>query len=248
LPQEQGWIFGGIGFASASLTNNELWFDTTTSTSTLAGWSQIATNNLNRTNGFSLHFTLRLNAETHSSTNRAGFSVIVLTDDARGLELAFWKDRIFVQSDNPLFTHGEDVSISTTNTFVEYGLSLFSTNYVLTAGGAVILTGPVRDYTSYNGSFNVYSTPNFLFMGDDTTSAAGQVAIRNVSLITTPKLSINRAGIVTWTAIINQPYQFQVSGDLMTWSNLAATPATTSLFSYTNNTGQSPQFYRVVVP
>jgi hypothetical protein len=247
LPQAQGWTYAAIGSAATFLTNSAALLDTTSSSSTLAGWSQIAPVKLNRTNGFSLHFTARVDAETHTSTNRAGFSVIVLCDDAHGLEVGFWNNRIFVQSDNPLFTHGEDVGISTTDT-VDYGLSLLSTNYVLTANGAVILTGPVRDYTAYNGPFNVYSTANFLFMGDDTTSANAREEIRNVSLITAPRLSIDREGVVTWTSIINQPYELQASSDLLTWSNLATIPASTSTFSHTNAAKQSPRFYRVITP
>ena len=248
LPQEQGWTYLAIGLASTYLTNNAALLDTTPATSALAGWSEIAPTTLNRTNGFTLHFSARIDAETHSSTNRAGFSVIVLTDDAHGLELGFWSSTIFAQADKPLFTHGEEVTLSTTNTFLDYSLSFFATNYVLKANGRVILTGPVRNYTAYNGPFNVYSTPNFLFLGDDTTSAAARAEIRNVSFIGAPALFINPADIVTWTGISNQVYEVQVTSDLMTWTNAAAIASANSTFSYTNSTGRSPQFYRVIVP
>jgi hypothetical protein len=248
LPQEQGWSYVAIGLASNYLTNNAALFDTTPSTSTLAGWSEIAPISLNHTNGLTLHFTARVDAETHSSTNRAGFSVIILCDDAHGLELGFWSNTIFVQADDPLFTHGEDVAISTTNTLVDYGLSLFATNYVLKANGAVILTGSVRNYTAYNGPFNIYSTPNFLFIGDDTSSATARVEIRNVTLIAAPRLFINPAGVVTWTGVSNKAYELHVSSDLMTWSNVAEVVSTNDIFSYTNSAGRSPQFYRTVVP
>jgi hypothetical protein len=191
---------------------------------------------------------LRLDAETHSSTNRAGFSVIVLSDDAHGLELGFWSNTIFVQADNPLFTHGEEVRISTTNTFVDYSLSLFATNYFLKANGVLILTGPVRNYTAYNGPFNVYSSRNFLFMGDDTMSASGCVEILNVNLVVAPRLFINPSGVVTWAGVSNQVYEFQVSSDLLTWTKPTEIISANGIFSYTNSSERSPQFYRVVLP
>src|SRR5262245_3280115 len=85
LPKAQGWIFAAIGTASNYLTNTAAVLDTTTSASTYGGWSEIAPTDLNRTNGFSLRFTARVDIEAHSSTNRAGFSVIVLGSDAHGL-------------------------------------------------------------------------------------------------------------------------------------------------------------------
>ena len=44
------------------------------------------------------------------------------------------------------------------------------------------LQGGVRDYTSFTGPIDPYETPNFLFIGDDTTSARGAYRLRRVRL------------------------------------------------------------------
>jgi hypothetical protein len=248
LPQAQGWAYAVLGVASANLVDGAAVLDTSASGSTHAGWSQVISTGLNRTNGFGLLFTVRIAAETHSSANRAGFSVIVLGEDARGVELGFWNDRIFVQTDIPLFTHGEDVAFPTTNNFVAYALRLFATNYLLEADSKTILTGRIRDYTAYSGLFNVYSTPNFLFLGDDTGSAGGRAEVRSVTLVPAPRLAITPQGIITWTGISNQLYQVEVSSDLASWSNAAAVSSASGAFAYTNRNGPSPQFYRIMSP
>ena len=46
----------------------------------------------------------------------------------------------------------------------------------------------VRDYTAFSGFPNPYSSTNFLFLGDDTTSAGGAFVLKNVTLVTVPKL------------------------------------------------------------
>ena len=199
LPETQGWSYGIIGSATKLLTNNSAFLDTTASLSTKAGWSAITAADLNRAKGFGLLFTAMLNAEAHSNTNRAGFSVIVLGDDARGIELAFWTNTVFAQSDSPLFTQGEQASFNTAGGFVDYALFLQATNYVLQANGSAILTGPVRNYTAFSGFPNPYSTPDFIFFGDDTTSASGSFNVRKLTLILPPSLSMNVHGVVAWS-------------------------------------------------
>lgn len=54
----------------------------------------------------------RLAQETHNRPERAGFSVILLGADRRGIELGFWRDQVFAQADQPLFTRGENVPAS----------------------------------------------------------------------------------------------------------------------------------------
>ncbi|NJR49356.1 MAG: hypothetical protein HC780_07050 [Leptolyngbyaceae cyanobacterium CSU_1_3] len=45
---------------------------------------------LNRTRGYTLGFNVQLLSEDHSSNDRAGFSVIALGSDKRGIELGLW--------------------------------------------------------------------------------------------------------------------------------------------------------------
>jgi hypothetical protein len=173
--------------------------DTSPSASTQAGYSRTLPGLLDRTNGFALAFTAQMISESHASANRAGFSVILLADDTHGIELAFWTNNIFAQSDSPLFVHAEETNYSTT-AVVDYALTLHATNYVLSANGTPILTGPVRDYTAFNGFPNPYRTPDFLFFGDDTTSAAGAFLLKKVALITPPQLVALPDNRITWTA------------------------------------------------
>ena len=91
----------------AIATNGVALLDTSLAHSTQAGWSQVLGPGLDRAKGFALLFSAQLDAETHKNTNRAGFSVILLADDKQGIELGFWTDTIFAQSDAPLFTRAE---------------------------------------------------------------------------------------------------------------------------------------------
>lgn len=140
---------------------------------------------LDRTVGFSVQFTAQVITETHSSNNRAGFSIIVLSSDKLGVELGFWTNEIWAQNGPPsLFTHGEGAAYNTTAALTPYTLEMSGSTYTLKANGSTILTGAVRDYTSFSGFPDVYETPNFIFLGDDTTSARASVRISAVSVTT----------------------------------------------------------------
>jgi hypothetical protein len=247
LPEAQGWAYGAAGSATKTLVNNSVLFDTTTTVNTEAGWSEITAADLNRTNGFTLLFTVLVNSEVHVSNDRAGFSLIVIADDKRGIELAFWTNTIFAQTDTPLFTHGEDANYSTTGAFVNYALSILATNYILRADGAVILSGPVRNYTAFNGFPNPYSTPNLIFFGDDTTSASASINVRSMALVLPPKLTMPSPGIVSWTGVSNQTYHVQTSTNLINWVAAGASTSQNNTFLFTN-TSPASQFFRVVYP
>ena len=248
LPEAQGWFFGDFGTVTEILTNNSVLLDTSATIQTQAGWSEISGADLNRTNGFTLLFDVLLNSETHASTNRAGFSVIVLGDDKRGIELGFWTNTVFAQSDSPLFTQAENASFSTTGSFVNYSLTLLATNYILQANGAPILSGPVRNYTAFTGTPDPYNTPDYIFFGDDTTSAGASVNVRSVTLILPPTLTMPVPGIVSWTGVSNQTYTVQASTNLTTWSTVGAATSPNSSFGFTNNSPQSSQFFRIAFP
>jgi hypothetical protein len=155
-----------------------------------AGWvASAATTSgfplLDRTTGFHVNFTVQIDSESHSNSNRAGFNVIVLGQDAKGIEIAFWTNQIWVQSDDQtggLFRHGEGVAVATTAAINEYQVNIAGATYTLIANGEPILTGPVRDYSAFDGFPDPYETPNFLFLGDNTTSAQARVRLGFVSV------------------------------------------------------------------
>jgi hypothetical protein len=165
--------------------------DTTTAgRDTYAGWVANGTSTpgfplLDRAAGFQVNFTLQLESESHANNNRAGFSLIILGQDARGIELAFWPDQIWVQGDDltgGLFRHGEGVAFATTRDLTNYQVSMSGDAYTLTANGETILTGPVRDYSKFDGFPDPYETPNFIFLGDDTTSAQARLRLSFLSV------------------------------------------------------------------
>lgn len=171
----------------------------------------------------------------------------MLGNDKRGIELAFWTNTIFVQADSPLFTHAEQASFNTANDFLDYGLFLQATNYVLQVNGSTILTGPLRDYTAFSGFPNPYSTPNFIFFGDDTTSASGTFNLRKITLVLPPTLSMSKLGIVTWVGISNLTYHVLSSTNLTTWNTAGTSTSSNNSFSFTNN-ATPRQFFRIAFP
>ncbi len=177
---------------------------------------------LDRNAGYVLSFTSQIISETRSPSanknndgkdDRAGFSVIVIGNDLRGIELGFWENRIWAQEDstsqsNPalepdsdpasnfrtLFTQAEFVEINTT-TLTSYDLAILGNSYTLFSNGTPLLSGRLRDYTAFVPStlsifpFQVtlpdpYALPNFIFLGDNTPAAAASVRINAVSLAT----------------------------------------------------------------
>jgi len=157
---------------------------------TYAGWVSTMESTtgfplLDPTAGFQVNFSLQLEDESHSNNNRAGFSLIILGNDAKGIELAFWGNEIWAQNDDltsGLFTHGEAATLDTTAGLVNYQLNIINDSYNLTANGVSILMGPVRDYSAFEGFPDPYQTPNFLFIGDNTTSAQARIRLSYVSI------------------------------------------------------------------
>jgi len=247
LPVQQGWTFFATG-GSQSLNNGAVQWDTSTVNSYQGGYSLTAPTALKRTNGFTLEFTLQLATETHANTNRAGFSLILLADDRSGVELGFWTNAIFAQTDSPLFTHGEDTNFSTSAGFVTYALTLRALDYVLRANGTPILSGPIRNYEAFTGFPDPYSTPNFMFFGDDTTSAGGVLALKRVVLVTPPQLSLLDGRLLSWTGVAGQSYTVLASSNLVTWEAMQSITSPSNQFSYTNNSSAAVQFFRVSYP
>jgi len=168
--------------------------DTSANASIYAGYLRLSPVALNSTPpGIRLSFRVRLDDELHVNANRAGFSVIALNSQHRGVELGFWEDRIWAQSIDAgppatYFVHGEEIAFDTTAGFADYDLTLSGTTYTLKArrgSSEAILTGSLRDYSP--GKFYPYSVGNFLFFGDDSASASARVAIASISVTPVPE-------------------------------------------------------------
>ena len=181
------------GTATHTFANGLTTLDTTASNEIYAGYPMepttvITVPVMDRTETYTITFSVQIESEAHTSNDRAGFSLIALSNDVKGIELGFWSNEIWAQHDDTtgtLFTHAEGISISTT-TLTTYTLVIMMDTYTLAASGTPILTGPLRDYSNFVGPLDPYETPNFIFLGDDTTSAQASIKFRYLA-VTVPK-------------------------------------------------------------
>ncbi len=140
---------------------------------------------LDRSAGFTLQFDLRVDFESHASNDRAGFSVIVISSDLRGIELGFWNDEVWAQNWSPgdEFTHGEGAAFDTTANLTSYTLGILDNNYTLSAGSSPLLAGVLRDYSAEGVP---YAVGNFIFFGDDTSRARAVVTLGEIAFVPLP--------------------------------------------------------------
>lgn len=192
-PSQQNFSYQAIGFpvqASQTYSAPVTVLDTTSQLSDYAGYTvtQAVMPTLSQVDGFQLTFDLRLIAESHSNNDRAGFSLILLSEDLYGVEMAFWENEIWVQEGNgQLFIHAEGVAYNTTTGLTNYELTVISNTYQLAANGVPLLSGSLRQYTDWVAPFGLpdpYEQPNQLFLGDDTSSAGAEVWLGDVSIST----------------------------------------------------------------
>jgi hypothetical protein len=148
--------------------------------------------------GYTLSLTIATNSQSNISPNRAGFSIIVLGRDKKGIEIGFRNPNtltsnpdIFALNNDATFTQGErNTNLGgILNTLNTYDLTISGNNYTLKNGSnPLLLSGALRDYSANATTIltQVYNTANFLFLGDDTTSAGGKVEIHRITLATNP--------------------------------------------------------------
>ncbi len=141
---------------------------------------------LDRAAGFDLSFDVTVDAESHASADRAGFSLILLGSDKRGVELGLWAGQVWAQSNAPQFTHAAgSTGFDPTDGFHAYGLAVAGGTFTPSADGTTILTGTTRDYSA--AGMLPYTPGDYQFLGDDTAAAAGPViGTRAAGLIGTP--------------------------------------------------------------
>ena len=210
-PNAQGWLaYGSADFQNyASTSGGQTQLDTSSASGLQAGFSNHtifgtivngAFPTLDRTTGFTLSFRVKLTSETHDTLHRAGFSVIAIGSDKKGIELGFWGDQVFAQDDAPsIFTKDESALFDTTADYVNYDLFVGASTYELKANGASLLSGHVRDYAAFVPPLpapDPYETPNYVFLGDDTTSARGNASIARVSVAVPEPAAFGSIGVV----------------------------------------------------
>ncbi|BAU10087.1 Na-Ca exchanger/integrin-beta4 [Leptolyngbya sp. NIES-3755] len=209
----QGWVTKTPQGTIENIFGGGTTLNTTSSNTLQAGYSLFRP--LNRTQGYTLSVDLQLLSESHASLNRAGFSIIALSSDRRGIELGFWRndptvrDHIWAQNDGATratrFTRGEGTSFNPSNSLVRYELSIKDNRYGLFANRNLVLAGNLRDY-SIEG-IAPYTLSNVIFLGDNTTSASGSVRITRVALsnttipFTTPTSRSTRLSAASATSV-----------------------------------------------
>ena len=117
--------------------------------------------------------------------NRGAFSLIAISDDRRGVELVFQTDNVLVLDDtNTAFPIGDVSPFDPTGELRDYELVLSNSGYQLFVSESnvsrqAILSGDLRGYQSIASGLTsfVYTTPNFLFFGDDSGRGAGSIEL-----------------------------------------------------------------------
>lgn len=168
-PSSEGWGLAGFGTYSETLAGGAAVLTTAGSPDlNRAGYSRISPINLDRDAGYIFTFDVRLASESHSTNDRAGLSILFIGDDLFGLELAFWTDEIWAQEVG--FTHSAtERALFDTTQRTTYTIAVQGTGYTVFTGSTPLISGSLKNYS---GSGLPYSVTNFLFFGDDTTSAS----------------------------------------------------------------------------
>ncbi len=215
LPQDQGWVvflppFGSGGGTQTQVATSPgyVTLDSSSANASRGGYFShfsffasippVAVNGawpvLNANAGYSVRFDLRVVSETHATGHRAGVSVISLSSAGPGIELGIWEDRVWAQAGGVppvLFTQSEGAWCDTGDGFRRYDLNMQGGVYTLCVDGVRVLSGPMRDYSAWESSgsglpFNPYRIRNFLFIGDNTSSASARADIARIEVRTTP--------------------------------------------------------------
>lgn len=182
LPSAQGWLTLGTPGYTQGVGGGAYTLNTTLLNDVKAGSSLFNLAALDSVAGFKLGFNLRIASEAHSSTDRAGFSMIVTgADPTQALELGFWGDRVFAYTAS--FARGSE-ALFATSPATDYSLVVRNNQYTFSGGGAKLLSGSLVDYSAKGSP---YSLPGFLFFGDDTTRAQSLTEMGVVTLAAVPE-------------------------------------------------------------
>lgn len=252
-PSEQGWNY--LAFGGPAVTrqvDGALELDTTSVAAIQAGLFRLSPTPLDRKRGFVLEIELALLQESHLRTDRAGLSLIVLDQEARGIELAFHPETLFAQAAEPLFARGEEAGWPGGPERHRITLTMRGDGYRLHVDEAPVLEGPLRAYWEFAGVFDPYETPNLLFLGDDTTSAAARIRLWKVRLAEAPRAILRPDAEggweLRWEAVEGMRYGIEQSRDLRRWQRVATLEAATETAVWLIPLTGERRFFRVALP
>ncbi|MEL6222298.1 MAG: hypothetical protein AAFR31_06615 [Cyanobacteria bacterium J06627_8] len=180
---------GYVGYTNYALDNDSINISTLSADLTPVNASGPTV--LNSNTGYVLSFDLAIASETSNSANRAGFNVVVVSNDgSTAIELGFDSTGIFAQSADFRASESFTASTFSMSDTVSYDLYVSNTGYRLFANNTEILTGNTRVYNFDPAQsdpplpVNPYTTQNFVFLGDNTDAASSTFTLNNVSLFT----------------------------------------------------------------
>lgn len=173
----------------ATLENGAYRLDTTSDFDLYAGHG-LNLPSLDPDQGYALSFELEIVDEDHLDTNRAGYSVLVVSSDtSRSLEVAFWEDRVwvydYVEGAGEDFVQGTGTAFDTT-VCTTYTLAVLGSGYTLSADGGELFSGQLEDYTGREFPLGVpdpYETPNSIAISDNTSRGRSVTRLYRVELL-----------------------------------------------------------------
>ncbi|MFW6731379.1 MAG: calcium-binding protein [Synechococcus sp.] len=202
-PSQQGWLEFGASLQGSEALTPPHGTLLTSSMFGVAGYSNhskaspVLINSgfpaLDQTLGFKLDFRLRIISESHNNAiNRAGFSVIILDHSVipKGIELGFWANSIFSQAggSKPFQAVADRINGVNTNLATNYSLRILNDNYFLFGNNKLLLSGALQTYGLFpnppGSPYNPYMTKDFLFLGDNTSSASANVELGSIAVNT----------------------------------------------------------------
>jgi hypothetical protein len=182
-PDASSWLKGQAGGTSSGTMVGTSYFDldSSASNSIQVAYTRLTPLALNTATGYELDFTLQVADESHTSTNRGGFSIIAIgSSSTKSLELSFWTDHVWAYNYNTTdgFTHGPDSALAAG--MHNFSLQVTNQTYQLFVDNALDFSGSLQNYTG--SGLPEYSVPNFVIFGDDTTEASSDVHLSKISL------------------------------------------------------------------
>lgn len=190
LPASQGWL--SLIDATPGVTGlqaDRYTLDTTGAGVSTHGHGRIAPTALDPSAGYLVSFNARIVSETHSSGNRAGFSMVFVGSDPRqSIEIAFWNGEVwaydYVAGNADRFVKGPSAALNTGIALRDYQLRVQGGSFSLWSQGTPLFGGPLQYYTAQGAP---YTVSNFVFFGDNTSRGAASVEIGAISLLPIPE-------------------------------------------------------------
>ncbi len=199
LPSAQGFFYQDLpgGIVPVAVGGATTLDTTPLGDVSMSGFFRLSPVPLDSSLGYVLSFSVDIRAESHTNSERAGFSVIAVGSNVApgvpsSIEIGFQDGRVFSQNDTPLFGNpaAESSAFDPVGVgFVDYDLVVLGSSYELFADNTSILAGSLRDYTAFAGILDPYETPNFIFFGDNTTSAQANINFRSAEVNAVPEPS-----------------------------------------------------------